>query len=42
MRDAGVPIVNRRKCGPGNQPRLYARDLDGHLPEFYSGTAEPA
>lgn len=37
MRGAGVPIVNCRKGGPGNQPRFYARDPDGHLLEFYWG-----
>jgi catechol 2,3-dioxygenase-like lactoylglutathione lyase family enzyme len=37
MREAGVPIVNCRKGGPGNQPRFYARDPDGHLLEFYWG-----
>ncbi len=37
MRSAGVPIVNCRKGGPGNQPRFYARDPDGHLLEFYWG-----
>jgi catechol 2,3-dioxygenase len=35
MRAAQVPIVNCRKGGPGNQPRFYARDPDGHLLEFY-------
>ena len=37
LRDAGVPIVNCRQGGPGNQPRFYARDPDGHLLEFYWG-----
>ena len=37
---AGVPIVNSRKGGPGNQPRFYARDPDGHLLEFYWGIDE--
>ncbi|MEZ5124382.1 MAG: VOC family protein [Solirubrobacterales bacterium] len=40
MRAAGVPIVNCRKGGPGNQPRFYARDPDGHLLEFYWGIDE--
>jgi catechol 2,3-dioxygenase-like lactoylglutathione lyase family enzyme len=37
MRDRGVPIVNCRKGGPGNQPRFYARDPDGYLVEFFWG-----
>jgi catechol 2,3-dioxygenase len=37
LRDAGVEIVNCRRGGPGNQPRFYARDPDGHLLEFYWG-----
>lgn len=37
MREDGVPIVNARKGGPGNQPRFYARDPDGNLLEFYWG-----
>ena len=40
MRGADVPIVNCRKGGPGNQPRFYARDPDGHLLEFYWGIDE--
>lgn len=40
LRGAGVPIVNCRKGGPGNQPRFYARDPDGHLLEFYWGIDE--
>ncbi|UGS37266.1 VOC family protein [Capillimicrobium parvum] len=40
MREAGVQIVNCRKGGPGNQPRFYARDPDGHLLEFYWGIDE--
>jgi catechol 2,3-dioxygenase-like lactoylglutathione lyase family enzyme len=40
LRSAGVPIVNCRKGGPGNQPRFYARDPDGHLVEFYWGIDE--
>lgn len=40
MRDAGVPIVQCRKGGPGNHPRFYARDPDGHLLEFYWGIDE--
>lgn len=40
MRDGGVPIVNCRKGGPGNQPRFYARDPDGNLLEFYWGIDE--
>ena len=35
LRSAGVPIVNCRTGGPGNQPRFYARDPDGILLEFY-------
>lgn len=30
-------IVNARRGGPGNQPRFYAHDPDGHLLEFYWG-----
>jgi catechol 2,3-dioxygenase len=37
LREAGVEIVNHRKGGPGNQPRFYAHDPDGHLVEFYWG-----
>jgi catechol 2,3-dioxygenase-like lactoylglutathione lyase family enzyme len=37
MREGGVPIVNCRIGGPGNQPRFYARDPDGILLEFYWG-----
>lgn len=37
LRDAGVPIVNARTGGPGNQPRFYATDPDGNLLEFYWG-----
>jgi catechol 2,3-dioxygenase-like lactoylglutathione lyase family enzyme len=37
MRDGGVPIVQCRKGGPGNHPRFYARDPDGHMLEFYWG-----
>jgi len=37
FRGAGVPIVNARRGGPGNQPRFYARDPDGNLLEFYWG-----
>jgi catechol 2,3-dioxygenase-like lactoylglutathione lyase family enzyme len=37
VRDAGVPIVNARKGGPGNQPRFYVRDPDGNLVELYWG-----
>jgi catechol 2,3-dioxygenase len=40
LRDLGVPIVNCRKGGPGNQPRFYARDPDGHVLEFYWGIDE--
>jgi catechol 2,3-dioxygenase len=40
VRDAGVAIVNCRKGGPGNQPRFYIRDPDGHLLEFYWGIDE--
>jgi catechol 2,3-dioxygenase len=35
LRGRGVPIVNCRKGGPGNQPRFYARDPDGYLLEFF-------
>jgi catechol 2,3-dioxygenase len=35
FRDRGVRIVNARRGGPGNQPRFYVRDPDGHLLEFY-------
>jgi catechol 2,3-dioxygenase len=35
--ERGVPIVNARKGGPGNQPRFYGRDPDGNLLEFYWG-----
>jgi catechol 2,3-dioxygenase len=37
LKAAGVPIVNSRIGGPGNQPRFYARDPDGNLVEFYWG-----
>ena len=37
VRASGAEIVNHRKGGPGNQPRFYARDPDGHLVEFYWG-----
>lgn len=37
LKEAGVPIVNARRGGPGNQPRFYARDPDGNLLEFYWG-----
>lgn len=37
LKEAGVPIVSERRGGPGNQPRFYARDPDGHLLEFYWG-----
>ncbi len=37
FQDRRVPIVNARRGGPGNQPRFYARDPDGHLLEFYWG-----
>jgi catechol 2,3-dioxygenase len=37
FRSEGIPIVNARKGGPGNQPRFYARDPDGNLLEFYWG-----
>jgi catechol 2,3-dioxygenase len=33
----GLPIVNARRGGPGNQPRFYGRDPDGNLIEFYWG-----
>jgi catechol 2,3-dioxygenase-like lactoylglutathione lyase family enzyme len=34
---SGAQIVNARRGGPGNQPRFYATDPDGHLLEFYWG-----
>jgi catechol 2,3-dioxygenase-like lactoylglutathione lyase family enzyme len=37
FKGAGIPIVNARRGGPGNQPRFYARDPDGNLLEFYWG-----
>jgi catechol 2,3-dioxygenase len=37
LRDSGAEIVSHRTGGPGNQPRFYARDPDGHLVEFYWG-----
>ena len=37
LRAWGAEIVNHRMGGPGNQPRFYARDPDGHLVEFYWG-----
>lgn len=37
LKEAGAPIVSARRGGPGNQPRFYARDPDGHLLEFYWG-----
>jgi len=37
MRAAGAEIVGQRMGGPGNQPRFYARDPDGHVVEFYWG-----
>ena len=40
LKAGGVPIVNARKGGPGNQPRFYARDPDGNLLEFYWGIDE--
>ena len=33
--EQGIPIVNARRGGPGNQPRFYGRDPDGNLLEFY-------
>lgn len=36
----GVEIVNARRGGPGNQPRFYVLDPDGHLIEFYWGIDE--
>ncbi len=35
--ERGVEIVHARRGGPGNQPRFYTRDPDGHLLEFYWG-----
>ncbi|MGQ4615958.1 VOC family protein [Nocardia sp. R7R-8] len=35
FKERGVPIVNARIGGPGNQPRFYGLDLDGNLLEFY-------
>ena len=40
LRERGVPVVNCRKGGPGNQPRFYARDPDGYLLEFFWGIDE--
>ena len=40
LRERGVPIVNCRRGGPGNQPRFYARDPDGYLIEFFWGIDE--
>jgi catechol 2,3-dioxygenase-like lactoylglutathione lyase family enzyme len=37
VRALGVPIVNARRGGPGNQPRFYIHDPDGNLIEFYWG-----
>jgi len=37
VRGHGVPIVNARRGGPGNQPRFYIHDPDGNLLEFYWG-----
>jgi catechol 2,3-dioxygenase len=37
VRAHGVEILQARQGGPGNQPRFYARDPDGHLVEFYWG-----
>lgn len=37
VRAQGVPIVNARRGGPGNQPRFYIHDPDGNLLEFYWG-----
>ena len=40
LKEKGVTIVNCRIGGPGNQPRFYARDMDGNLLEFYWGIDE--
>lgn len=40
LRDMGVPIVEARRGGPGNQLRFYARDPDGNLIELYWGMDE--
>lgn len=40
LKQQGVTIVNCRIGGPGNQPRFYARDMDGNLLEFYWGIDE--
>jgi catechol 2,3-dioxygenase-like lactoylglutathione lyase family enzyme len=37
FRAAGLPIINARSGGPGNQPRFYATDPDGNLLEFFWG-----
>jgi catechol 2,3-dioxygenase-like lactoylglutathione lyase family enzyme len=37
VRARGLPIVNARRGGPGNQPRFYLHDPDGNLIEFYWG-----
>lgn len=40
LRQQGVTILNCRIGGPGNQPRFYARDMDGNQLEFYWGIDE--
>lgn len=40
LKEHDVEIVNARRGGPGNQPRFYACDPDGHLLEFYWGIDE--
>lgn len=40
FKQEGVPIINARRGGPGNQPRFYARDPDGNQLEFYWGIDE--
>jgi len=38
--EKGVKIANCRIGGPGNQPRFYAKDMDGNMLEFYWGIDE--
>jgi catechol 2,3-dioxygenase-like lactoylglutathione lyase family enzyme len=37
VRARGVPVVQSRRGGPGNQPRFYIHDPDGNLVEFFWG-----
>jgi len=36
----GVKVNHCRIGGPGNQPRFYAKDMDGNMLEFYWGIDE--